>query len=373
MNVFMKYIFNLLFLFLFFDTNGQFINHSTLPIQIETDITGWTDYHRTSGHLYINYYQTDLSRFGSGNFQSAIWNLNMHYDTLTNDSLLTYAIIDFDTIADIDSTFFYAYHEFGQPTLDSIWINFGHENNSGNPDTLIIDLMDSDTTGYPDIHAFWSDTIIFLSGQSPSNQWLNSTQLILTPGILLKRDTSFAIMIRYYGALQDTFGLVLGYGTDNGICGAFPLPKASKSHFYPNSYAFWNTYQLLIPTQSGGDLYYDCNGNLEFDTLLDGNSYIQNWNVGVLLSSPDIGVEELDYSTVIHVFPNPAQEYLILSSNGSQINWLNYSIYSISGSIVQSDVITGNEINISDLVPGLYILKLSKENQYAVKKFIISN
>lgn len=338
-----------------------------LPVTAVTSGSG----QRAGNGLLIDYYATDLSRFGAGMYHTAIWNMNMHYGGLSVDSLLTYAIIAYDTLAATDSSYFYTYGEIGQPTLDSLWIYFGHENNSGVEDTLIVDVVHTDTAYFPGVLSIWSDTLVFASGQSSANNWMNTTMLSLAPGILLKRDTAFAVRIRYYGALQDTFGLVLGYGTDLSTCGSFPEPRALKSHFYPNSYAYWNTYQLLLPSASGGDLYYDCNANFQFDTLTDGASYIQNWRVPVLLSSMDVGVEEINVSGRISVYPNPASDILKIASDLPGFSDAVIRFITPQGHIFPASFTDNGTLNIANLAAGIYYLQINNDEWNACKKIIV--
>jgi hypothetical protein len=74
----------------------------------------------------------------------------------------------------------------------------------------------------------------------------------------------------------------------------------------------------------------------------------------------------------VMAYPNPTTENLTLSIDEFDISNLSYQLYDISGKLLQSEKITGNRTNITmgDLVPAVYFLKVSQNNN-EVKTFKI--
>lgn len=330
---------------------------------------------KSGGAIVINYHSSDGVLYGPGNYKTALWPLNMHYADLSADSLLAYGIVAFDTVVSTDNVYAFPYSAIGQPTLDSIWMTIGHENQSGQTDTLVVDVVLLDTVQFPTLISLWADTLYFSSGQSAGNQWTNTLIISLAPQLLLPADTAIGMRFRYYGALADTFGLAAGFGTDNQVCGSFPESRAGYSHFYPNSYAYWNTYNLLLPSQSGGDLYYDCNGNLEFDTLTDGANYLQNWDVAIQLSSPDIGYPAYADQLPVYVFPNPVTDWLTLTAEDALLQDSRISLRSLDGRLLaEAEGSEGStRLNLANFANGIYLVDIKKDNWHAVRKIIVQH
>jgi len=85
------------------------------------------------------------------------------------------------------------------------------------------------------------------------------------------------------------------------------------------------------------------------------------------------GIEEAkDISLEIMVYPNPAQDYVILKIKNYEVENLRYQLYDINGSLLQDNKIVGNETNIvmSNYVSAIYFLKVTDNNK-VVKTFKI--
>jgi hypothetical protein len=68
----------------------------------------------------------------------------------------------------------------------------------------------------------------------------------------------------------------------------------------------------------------------------------------------------------LEIFPNPAQDYfLIRTVNGKNISGLRYQIYNSAGTVVLSGSILDQvAVNISTLSPGIYLIRLTDNNQH---------
>lgn len=77
----------------------------------------------------------------------------------------------------------------------------------------------------------------------------------------------------------------------------------------------------------------------------------------------------------VSAYPNPTTDYLTLSIREFEISNLSYQVYDISGRLLQSEKITGNQTSIvmSNFVPAIYFVKVIQSNK-EVKTFkIIKN
>jgi len=102
----------------------------------------------------------------------------------------------------------------------------------------------------------------------------------------------------------------------------------------------------------------------------------QNYNVNFIVSGTNVYP---DYITMLEdvliqnfeftVFPNPAKEILYINCN---VEKAIVQIFDINGKLVQTDLTFSNsEIDISELVPGTYLIILSAENgKIGIQKFV---
>ncbi len=86
--------------------------------------------------------------------------------------------------------------------------------------------------------------------------------------------------------------------------------------------------------------------------------------------NPILFTSEKRLSSVVEIFPNPTRNKITISTKTDK-NILNYDIYNINGQKVQSGKNTYNEIDVSKLNAGLYIIEFEFENKIVSKKIII--
>ncbi len=66
-------------------------------------------------------------------------------------------------------------------------------------------------------------------------------------------------------------------------------------------------------------------------------------------------------NTVNYLYPNPSKDIVYIQRTQEQDEPLNYAIFNILGEQVSSGVASNNQINLSNLSKGMYIIKLSNE------------
>ena len=88
------------------------------------------------------------------------------------------------------------------------------------------------------------------------------------------------------------------------------------------------------------------------------------------------GLEEAQSINLsVTAYPNPTTDYLTLSISEFEISNSTYQLYDISGKLLQSEKITGNQTNIvmSNFVPTNYFVKVIAGNQLIKEFKIIKN
>lgn len=159
----------------------------------------------------------------------------------------------------------------------------------------------------------------------------------------------------------------LGISTDNSVdfysIPSFPIFKrkfdlayrqdtTTCEFLYPGEYSYtetYDTYRGLIGFSSG-----------------DPTGMVESYLIGSILS----GVTWGDYYPVsttdiyaqnqkLHIIPNPAAREISLSNTFNEET--SYILFSASGQIVQSGSIRNNKINIENLTPGIYIIRIMND------------
>ncbi len=260
--------------------------------------------------VYLDYDSSDAAIWWqAADYKRFIWDMNMHYDSVDNG--IGYCVVAFDTMHDPLTGSDYTNSKITSMTIDSIYAVIGHENNSGSDDTLVISIINLTSAGYPGSTVFKDTTLIGNSSfvGSTNNDWLELGYIAWGPAYQSSSMKRFGIRMQYFGDKQDTCGFIAGFG-NQGPCNN----SSSSAYFtnYPqtraNSYATWTKYNQMLPTSQGGDIYYDCNSNGNYDPGVDGNNYIQNINVIAMITIDyTIGISEsADRNLkVMQNYPNP--------------------------------------------------------------------
>jgi len=73
----------------------------------------------------------------------------------------------------------------------------------------------------------------------------------------------------------------------------------------------------------------------------------------------------------ISVYPNPAQDYLNIKTDGINLNDTDIHIYDVVGKKVHASI-TNSRIDVSALAKGVYLIKITVGEDYVVKKILIN-
>lgn len=101
-------------------------------------------------------------------------------------------------------------------------------------------------------------------------------------------------------------------------------------------------------------------------------SSLSEWTPSITAtSSSDIGIAD-HLSDCIHLYPNPAREYVDLVLDGNALDIRNVEVYDVYGRLVNTLDMTGapTRINVSGLASGMYFVRLRTSAGTATKSFV---
>jgi len=241
------------------------------------------------------------------------WNANEHYvrtDTAGGHyGLIRDLEVSFDTLVDPYNPIPVAYSRNNATVaIDSIILWCGQVNYSGIDDTIILKIVDVKNgtyfalEGYADTAAtganvYWADTIIIPHG-SPLDTGVGGSFNGFLLGVPVNLNLTgvspsnkFAVQAQYWGNKQDTFMFVAGCPSFAGAVNCTGFTMADTSWYYGNTIVNENDWNAYYPTNTGGFLYYDCNGTTGFQYGIDGSLYTQDADIWVKVSYT-VGIQE---------------------------------------------------------------------------------
>jgi hypothetical protein len=170
--------------------------------------------------------------------------------------------------------------------------------------------------------------------------------LAAAPGLVLTADTWYRIGFAYDTATGETIWRASTVYTG--------LPEANWAGPFPSITEL--DFVSVAPTTNAA----------ASDAIFD-NLIVEATPVEALL-----GVNPVNEVATFSVFPNPStNNFTITSSNSLTINGV--EMYDINGRTVKSmklDNLTSANVNISDLAPGVYMVKISSENGSTTQKVV---
>lgn len=356
----------------------------TNPPTTQSTMTFYTDY----DYMDETYNVDSLG----GVYTRYIWDMNMNYDLTLADTNLSYAVVDF-------SSFWDSYNASGPvvvPTstfnsyvIDSVFFAAGHENNSTQPDTIIVKTIALNGTGYPQTsNVLDRDTIIAVQFGT-TNDWLTTAVIGVEINYTVTNPaTRFGILVEYYGDRTDSFGLIAGFGDlGPGNCPANSnLPNfALVSHHAQNSYRYDMRYSPqygMLPSAAGADTYYECNGTPAKQAGQDSEHFLQNWAIWARITVDGVGINETANTGISlnQNMPNPANNSTTISYSlakaGSNVV---LEVYDVTGQLVET-VDQGNkvagahqiELNTADYAAGVYFYTLNVDGVKVTKRMVIA-
>lgn len=200
--------------------------------------------------------------------------------------------------------------------------------------------------------------------------------------------------------INETTGFVMSGTTFKTIDGGVTLTNMGNSYsqasdlFAFNENEVWsveNTYTLcgcsnfcirkstIADTgtfQGAQNCYSDTNGNPPFEaiTFADATHGYVVGDYGIIYKNAtgtmeDLGIDEMDKKDTVVIYPNPASS-IITIENKSNSPLYSTLIYDVNGRKVLEEKQGKATLDISSLVKGVYLVKLSSDNGNVTKKLI---
>ncbi|HTL80699.1 MAG TPA: T9SS type A sorting domain-containing protein [Bacteroidia bacterium] len=360
------------------------VNRYAPPSSTQSQQNFYTDY-----DMMDSAYQTGVNGYSYTYF---IWDMNMNYSYTAGDTSLKWAAVDFAQLYDsYNGATSIPSSSYNSITIDSVYMVLGHSNYSGLNDTLITQILQCTSGGYPSATAtvLTADTEVFNTSLTGSNTWLQTGVLTIPFGYnIANNSTKFGVRVRYYGSPLDTFGLVAGFGDLGQSCGSIPAltNMAVRSNYYPDSYRHdmrwalppYNIQQL--PTSTNQDIYYDCDGSGTYATGTDGENFMQNWQIWINATIDGVGMDEFNtISEVGQNIPNPTNNTTAIPFRLKAASNVSLSICDVAGKVVyseeRSNVATGqNEfvVNATNLAAGVYYYTVTAGTDRITQKMIVT-
>lgn len=347
---------------------------------------------RDTDTYYLDYESYDSELFG-GDYETFVTDGN--FNDTTSGSFRSF-ITTYDTLVlTKDNVNFISKAYDGTVLVDSVFATFHHQNNSGQNDTILFQIIELGAApAYrPTTTVLWSDSIITntsLTGIPTTPGSYPNATFWKAPNFTIPSGKRFGVQIEFHGHAADTFMLRFGFGTDPnlGACGAAQFARIVPSEFYPVSYYRIGGepgdfgFNSVFPTSAAtNNLYWynDCNGNNQVDGAAE-NTY-QNWSVWASITYTDyIGINETSVTglKLLQNIPNPASKSTSIAYETASNGNVSLNIFNIAGKEVlyinEGNKAAGKyniKLNTSSLSSGVYYYTLNAGDNKITKKMVI--
>lgn len=158
-------------------------------------------------------------------------------------------------------------------------------------------------------------------------------------------------------SLNTTYLLVVSYDIDTGVSNLYVLTAPVSTE--PSTPEATSTGTSGTPISS---VAFRQGGGIP-DAIIDGIRVSTTWS-DLTLSSESIDINKFS------IFPNPTNTgFVNITSTGSEV--IKAQVFDILGKQVLESNVENNQLNVSNLNAGLYMVKLTQNNASVIKKLII--
>jgi hypothetical protein len=200
-----------------------------------------------------------------------------------------------------------------------------------------------------------------------------------------KDGTSFTCSGNGYNGASPTSYVYTADSYTNGVCGATPWYEStspgdrrmmlSSGPFTLNAGQMQEVeYAFVTSFDSSSTINSNLLSVAKLKTDIQKiNTFYNQLNKPNCLQAITIGVSELLKQSDFLLYPNPAKLQIIVSSTIIGNLTINYEVIDILGKVALQSENTGSEkfaVDISNLTPGIYFLRLQVNNSIVVKKFV---
>ena len=333
--------------------------------------------------LYIDYSFVDnfLQATTATSQRSFLWDFNSRNGNL--DTSLSFVGVKFFEITGYtdpaDGTNSYvdpsAYASNYELIIDSIFTFLSHENNSGQNDSLVVQVhrlqSNANATFADPAIVLWADTAITNTSISPGGNWLGqgATQFLSwAPGVTVPAGRRAGVTIKYFGPKQDTIGIVASYISN-------PNGPAVPNDIALRSAAPYSVMKLppLIPNYSANAGVYYGAPAVGADTSY---YYAQNWEIWIKARVNEVlDIEKVNGIQMGHAYPNPFSDITNFTFNLDRSAEIGVQMFDITGKLVYTEN-TGKKpagknnvsINAGNLPAGMYMYRITADGKASVSK-----
>jgi len=380
----------------------RFPSNSRIATKLaEFSVDGSSNRQKTAADssIYLDWAEVEFNRTSVGNLKAFAWDINNGFTSLDTGSIKS-AFISNPLLFDPYTVSFINVSPSDTLRVDTIWFRVFHEKNSASSVTnrIFINLVEIDTNGFPLANVFKRDTISTTTGVVSTNSghnWLDSSKVFYITygsgaGYRLPVGKSFAAEFSFAGAANDTFGMRAYYKQNIPVgprCNLTSAPRDSSVRIALvtsayRKYAFVNggTVDEILPSYSGttmSDFWYDCNND---GNIVDSTDafIIQAWDAWAHVTklNRSVGINSDLITKSLSIHPNPTTGEFSVSLDLSEAIDFALNITDIQGREVynqnfQSNGKFGQNINLSSLNKGIYVVRVISEKGTAAQKLVI--
>jgi hypothetical protein len=361
--------------YLRFYADGTILSNNIVPINQWSDVA--VSYDSTIVRLYINGLLQaeavkDMTAIDGGNlhigaigtayFNNYMFNGNLDNISIWNKALTSADILKFQNRKLTGS----------EPGLITYYdFNQGIAGGNNPDDTILFDLKSATNNGL--LHNFaltgetsnWVGSIAYSSNNVPSIQATNITfgeisgdqiPVSWTRGngekcAVFVKNASTGTAFPIFGTTY-TADSLFGNGMQIESSGWYCVYNGTGNSMTLMNFVPGETYIVHVCEYAG------TSGNEDYNTSADVNNPV----VKSIITS----VNETSIVPKISVFPNPVTDNLTIVSSGTEA--LHYYLYEISGKLILSGTLNGNNLDLSRLNSGMYILDINQSNKFKIIK-----
>lgn len=181
---------------------------------------------------------------------------------------------------------------------------------------------------------------------------------------------------------KDTFSLVA-----SNICGSSPVQSISVGVHIVDTLVHKQGITLVANTVGAGYQWINCNDSLpisgetnqSFTAMVNGNYAViitENTCIDTSLchSIISVGLNENNYLNEISIYPNPSNGNFTFNYVNNKQENVTIQVFDVSGSLIYkvttNDYIINKDINLSEEGNGVYVLKLTTNEHFVIKKLV---
>lgn len=333
--------------------------------------------------LYIDYSFVDnfLQGTTTESQNSFLWRFNsrnVNADTaLSFVGVRFFEITGFSDPADLTGSYIdpIGYEANYEMVIDSIFSLISHENNSGENDSLIVQIHRLNATANstfadPGV-IIWADTTVTNTSLSTGGNWVGTgaTQFLSwAPEATVPAGRRAGVTIKYFGPKQDTCGIVASYISN-------PNGPASPNDIALRSAAPYSVmkYPPFIPN-------YSANSNIFYGAPAAGADtsffYAQNWEIWIKARINEVlDIEKVNGIQMGHAYPNPFTDITNFTFNLDQTSEIGVQLFDITGKLVLTENMgkksagkNNVSINAGNLPAGMYLYRITADGKASVSK-----